>query len=121
MKKDAKGDNSCEVLKIFSEVFQEEKRGLLGMELRARDLVKQVELLEIKKQIESYNRGYTGTARKCPKCGKKQYYKGDRERILRLKTGELKVKRAYYCCEHCGQKNIPLDEKLGIVAENRGH
>jgi len=115
MKKDAKGDNFCKVLKIFSDVFQGEKRGLFGMESRAHDLANQLELSELQNEIESYNRGYSGSVRKCPKCGKKQYYKGDRERILRLQSGELKVKRAYYCCEHCGQKDIPLDEKLGIV------
>jgi uncharacterized protein with PIN domain len=41
----------------------------------------------------------------CPVCGGKLRHKGYREKDVVTRTGEVRVKRAYYYCETC-QKGI---------------
>ena len=107
----------CELVRIFESHFADEgkKRGLFGIEARAGRAGREVEVQSIREELLKLDRGYEGAVRTCPKCGKKQRYGGDRERVVTFECGEFKVQRAYYSCNHCGTSSVPLDEKLGIV------
>lgn len=113
----SKNKELCEVVKIFESHFSknDKKSGLFGIEARAEQRARKLEASLIEEEILEQDRGYQGATRKCPKCGRTQKYRGDRERIVRFECGEFKVKRAYYNCEHCGTSSVPLDEQLGIV------
>ena len=113
----------CEIVKVFEDKFSSEKSGIFSIESTAHEAANKFELKRIQEKIIKYNKGYQGSIITCPKCGKqKHYYKGDREKILSLQSGKLKVKRAYYCCKDCGYKSCPLDEKLGLVkGQEQGH
>ena len=107
----------CEIVKIFKGHFEEEsiKRGLFGIEYRADLRANELKAELIQEEIQEYNRGYEGSVRRCPKCGKSQKYRGDRSKTVKFECGEFKIQRAYYYCEYCNTSSVPLDSKLGIV------
>jgi uncharacterized protein with PIN domain len=43
----------------------------------------------------------------CPVCGGKLRHKGDRRKDVVTRTGEVRVKRAYYYCETCRKGFFP--------------
>jgi uncharacterized protein with PIN domain len=43
----------------------------------------------------------------CPLCGGKLRHKGYREKDVVTRTGEVRVKRAYYYCDTCRQGIFP--------------
>lgn len=51
---------------------------------------------------------------KCPECGGKLRYKGQKARWVATTSGEVKVERGYFCCEICGQGIFPLDQRWGL-------
>ena len=56
---------------------------------------------------------YEGSSRPCG-CGRKAKFVGWRPRDLSTLCGVVRVKRAYYRCEHCGTGVIPWDEREGL-------
>lgn len=43
----------------------------------------------------------------CPKCGKEMHYKGQREKDVGSRAGELTIERGYYACPECGEAVFP--------------
>lgn len=89
--------------------------GIFGIEDAAEEIARRTKLAEMAQQIGAYDRGYEGSRRRCPRCGRWQKYKGETVRELVFDCGALTVQRAYYVCLACGQTSYPLDEKLGLV------
>lgn len=92
-------------------------KGIFGLEEKADERARQAKLQCLAEEIETYDRGYTGPHRRCPRCGKEQRYKGDVARVLVFDCGTLTVERAYYRCPACQHANYPLDEQLGLAPE----
>jgi len=51
---------------------------------------------------------------KCPECGGKLRYKGQKARWVATTSGEVKVERGYCYCEACGKGNFPPGSEMGI-------
>ena len=92
-------------------------RGIFGLEEKADERARQAKLQCLAEEIAAYDRGYEGPHRRCPRCGQAQRYKGDVPRTLVFDCGTLMVQRAYYICPACRQRSYPLDEQLGLAAE----
>jgi transposase-like protein len=92
-------------------------RGIFGLEEKADERARHVKLQCLAEEIAAYDRGYEGPHRRCPRCGQEQRYKGDVPRALVFDCGTLTVQRAYYICPTCRQTSYPLEEKLGLAAE----
>jgi hypothetical protein len=43
----------------------------------------------------------------CPKCGKEMQYKGDKDRQVTSRLGEMVLERGYYRCSHCKESIFP--------------
>lgn len=43
----------------------------------------------------------------CPKCGKEMQYKGDKDRQMTSRAGEVKLARGHYYCSHCKESLFP--------------
>ena len=43
----------------------------------------------------------------CPKCGKEMHYKGQREKDVESRAGELSLERGYYVCPECDKGIFP--------------
>ena len=43
----------------------------------------------------------------CPICGKEMHNKGRKRRHVVTRSGEIKLERTYYYCEHCKQGFFP--------------
>ncbi len=90
-------------------------RGFFEMEDAADEVARQAKLRYMAERSNSYDRGYEGGRRRCPRCGQWQKYKGESAREVELDCGTLTLQRAYYVCGRCGQTSYPLDEQLGLV------
>ena len=44
----------------------------------------------------------------CPKCGKEMQYKGDKNRQVTSRLGEVVLERGYYRCSRCEESIFPL-------------
>jgi hypothetical protein len=67
--------------------------------------------------VESYGTGHVGNRHPCG-CGASARFKAVHGRnLLDLQGGTVRVDRAYYYCESCGQGFLPLDEELGLGPE----
>src|SRR5580704_5119662 len=49
----------------------------------------------------------------CP-CGHQARYHDTRNRHLLTAIGEVKIRRCWYVCPHCGRGHSPHDRELGI-------
>lgn len=56
---------------------------------------------------------YKGVRIVC-ECGGEARFKEYRERYIKTLHGDVKISRAYYCCEHCGQTYMPWDQEQGM-------
>jgi hypothetical protein len=92
-------------------------RGIFGIEDEGDEVARQAKLHRMAERIASYERGYAGNRRRCPQCGQWQKYKGDASRDLVVEGGTLTIVRAYYVCPSCHTTSYPLDEQLGLGAE----
>jgi len=115
MKRRAKVDTK--ELKVAFEVVagRQGGRGIFAIEDAAEEIARRTKLAHIAEQIASYDRGYAGNRRRCPRCGRWQPYKGERTREVAFDCGTVTVVRAYYVCPACGTTSCPLDEQLGLV------
>ncbi len=43
----------------------------------------------------------------CPKCGKEMRYKGEREKQIESRAGEVDLERSYYACPECEEGIFP--------------
>ena len=43
----------------------------------------------------------------CPKCGREMRYKGEREKQIESRAGEVELERSYYACEECEEGIFP--------------
>jgi hypothetical protein len=92
-------------------------RGIFGIEDEGDEVARQAKWQRMAERIASYERGYEGNRRRCPQCGQWQQYKGEASREIVVEGGTLTSARAYYVCPHCHTTNYPLDEQLGLGAE----
>jgi phage terminase large subunit GpA-like protein len=90
-------------------------RGIFAIEDEAEEVARRTKLAQIAERIAAYDQGYEGGRRQCPRCGRRQQYKGERGREWVFDCGTVTVQRAYYGCPTCGATSCPLDEKLGLV------
>ena len=104
-------------LKVAFEVVagRQGGQGIFAIEDAAEEIARRTKLAHIAEQIASYDRGYAGNRRRCPRCGRWQQYKGERTREVVFDCGTVTVVRAYYVCPECGTTSCPLDEQLGLV------
>jgi hypothetical protein len=70
-------------------------RGSFAIEDAAEEVARRTKLAHIAEQIASYDRGYAGTRRRCPRCGHRQHSKGERMREVVFDCGTVPVVRAY--------------------------
>src|SRR5215470_5793702 len=115
MKRRAKADS--DELKVTFEAItgRQGGKGIFGIEDDAEEIARRAKLAHMAERIATYDRGYEGGRRRCPRCGQWQKYKGERTRELVFDCGTLRVQRAYYVCPGCSESTYPLDEKLGLV------
>jgi hypothetical protein len=92
-------------------------RGIFGIEDEGDEVARQAKLQRMAERIASYEGGYEGNRRRCPQCGQWQQYKGEATREIVVEGGTLTIARAYYVCPHCHTATYPLDEELGLGAE----
>ena len=43
----------------------------------------------------------------CPDCGETMRYKGRKGKWLKTRTGDVRVERPYYYCDHCQSGHFP--------------
>jgi hypothetical protein len=122
-KKSGHSEEIAKIVEIYTDRFGGESRGIFGIEDEAEIAARQAKLGVIKRKIAAYDRGYEGTVRTCPACGRQtQRYKGDARRRLQFDCGVLEIQRAYYVCRHCKTSSSPLDETLGLAkGQEQGH
>jgi Uncharacterised protein family (UPF0236) len=63
--------------------------------------------------VASARSSYEGCSRPCG-CGRKAKFVGYRPRMLVTVVGEVRVRRPYYHCRHCGTSRRPWDEAAGL-------
>ena len=61
----------------------------------------------IKALLEGEQEREPERAPKCAKCGKEMADKGKREQVIETRIGTLRIERAYYYCETCGEGFFP--------------
>ena len=44
---------------------------------------------------------------KCPKCGREMHNKGQREKDIESRAGEMNIERSYYACPECDEGIFP--------------
>jgi hypothetical protein len=84
-----------EKVKIAAHEGRRGGKGIFGLEEKADECARQAKLQCLAEEIETYDRGYSGPHRRCPRCGQAQRYKGDIARVLVFDCGTLTVQRAY--------------------------
>ena len=115
-KKPKKAGELVSIVEIYTDRFGGESQGIFGIEDEAEIVARKAKLDVIKRKLEAYDRGYEGSVRTCPGCGREtQRYKGDGRRRLQFDCGVLEIQRAYYVCSHCKTANYPLDDTLGLT------
>jgi uncharacterized protein with PIN domain len=57
-----------------------------------------------------------GSRPQCPECGAMMRHRGYREKQMVTRTGEVKVRRAYYRCPTCGRGLFPPGQAVGAQA-----
>jgi len=50
---------------------------------------------------------------RCPECGGKMHYKGQKRKRVVTETGEMELERSYYYCEPCAKGFFPPGSSLG--------
>jgi len=61
----------------------------------------------------------TGGEECCPACGRSGYCKGNRERVLQTRRGEVRLEEAEYYCSRCRKSFFPVSQRLGIEPDSR--
>ena len=110
-KKEMKAFFSAEADTIIAKLLSEGKP--LG-EMTLDDIEEQV--MEIGQQFEAVLTekmicAAEGVSREaaiiCTQCGEEMRHRGYREKTLLTRTGEVRLRRAYYRCEDCGRGIFP--------------
>jgi uncharacterized protein with PIN domain len=57
--------------------------------------------------IQAHEANRPGPGPECPHCGQEMRYKGKREKQIDTLCGEVRPKRKYYTCAHCGERFFP--------------
>lgn len=68
---------------------------------------KQFQAMLTQALIEAAEAAQRGMRLTCPECEGKMRHHGQRERQMVTRTGEVKVRRAYYRCQACGRGIFP--------------
>jgi len=55
----------------------------------------------------------TGGEECCPACGRLGYHKGNRERVLQTRRGEVRLEEAEYYCSRCRKSFFPAEQTAG--------
>ena len=87
---------------------------LMEIEEKVRELRKRVGERVAKELIEDQEERQPAGEVRCPRCGRKARYVGQREVMIESRVGEFKVERGYYYCEGCRRGFFPLDEQLRL-------
>jgi DNA repair exonuclease SbcCD ATPase subunit len=53
----------------------------------------------------------------CPGCGKEMRYKGQQEKQVESRVGEMVFERGYYSCEECDEGFFPPGQKTRITGQ----
>ena len=86
---------------------------LARLEQAAGELGKRIAQLALEDQLQQLGSGYSASSLPCP-CGQRQRFLRHATRQVRSLCGTLRLRRAYYRCQHCGHSRLPLDEQLGL-------
>jgi hypothetical protein len=79
-----------------------------------RELTHRVGAKALEKHVNQSKPGYEGSSRVCPHCGQSQRFVNHRPKTVVTLLGDIRVKRAYYRCDHCKQASLPWDQRMGL-------
>lgn len=104
----------CREVKVFFEGLAGRRAGrLLEREVETRERMLEWGSRLLQGAIELWGTGYAGKRIACG-CGGEQRFVEYRTRHLLTLVGPVKVTRAYYYCDSCGESGCPLDAVLGL-------
>lgn len=109
-------NNITKIAKMMVEMVGqeiEEEVTLTAIEQTTRRLMQEVGRQTVEKAVATMNPTYPDETVDCH-CGEQAGYVRQREGCLRTLFGKVKIKRAYYVCDHCHEGNYPLDKQLGL-------
>lgn len=110
-KKEMKAFFSAEADTIIAKLLSEGKplgeMTLDDIEEQVMEIGQQFEAVLTEKMICAAEGVSRETAIICPQCGAEMRHRGYREKTLLTRTGEVKLRRAYYRCEDCGRGIFP--------------
>ena len=92
--------------KLLSEVENKDELGLseiATLALKARSEAGQVVTEALSQTQTAATRG----GAQCPDCQSKMEYKGMKSRYVRTRSGDMRIKRAYYYCQQCRWGHFP--------------
>ena len=84
-----------------------------ALETATRDSVLRLAAVLLEQKINADHSDYSGPRRSCV-CGGDSRYVDRRGKTFKTVLGPVRLDRAYYHCDNCGQKDIPRDIVFGI-------
>ena len=96
-------------------LIEQEDSQLRELERATRAVMRQVGHRFLKLLIEACRPEAPSETVRC-RCGGEASFERQREGTVITLMGQIRVTRAYYLCEACGEGTYPLDEKLGFRA-----
>ena len=105
-----------EMLRVWMEKADDDEGSLMEMEQQVRLWMHWLGQIVLWLWLQWVSRGLNARWVKCPHCGQTAIYSRQRPIHIQTMVGHLRIKRAYYQCEHCHQGHAPLDIKLGLRA-----
>jgi hypothetical protein len=102
---EAKAQELIEEMMAWSE--KTDRPSLSQMEDEVMQLRQQLGEAMLRTMIEDQESQRPVPGPRCPKCGEEMQYKGDKNRQMTSRVGEVELERGYYRCSRCKESVFP--------------
>jgi DNA-directed RNA polymerase subunit RPC12/RpoP len=102
----------AEIEKLLGEAGDRREVTLTDIERVAGEAGRRIEQQIAQSLVEEAAQVQGEETMKCPECGGKLHYKGQKTRWVATASGEVKLRRGYFYCEACGKGIFPPGSAL---------
>ena len=102
----------AEIEKLLGEAGTPSQVTLTEIEQAAGEAGRRIEQRIAQRLVEEAAQAQGQEKTKCPQCGGKLHYKGQKTRWVATVSGEVKVRRGYFYCEACGKGVFPPGSQM---------
>lgn len=102
-----------QIVSLLAGEIQGEAADLDRLEGKVAGLVRRVGREALQRVMDAGRKGYEGSQRPCG-CGHWQRFVSNRSKQVVTMLGPIRIRRAYYRCEQCGQGELPYDRASGL-------